>query len=107
MTDMTITREVLKRTHTDASAELIARGLSRERASQPGHLWAAVSVTCLGRMGGHNKMFNVQIDLQQLQDPQTLKPAKPFHWSGRAHNAYEARNRAWQSWMRASIALSE
>jgi len=104
MTD--ITRAILKARHDQARDALIAVGFSRQKASSRRELWNAASVTCSGRMCGPNKIYNVQIDLHRFEHPLTPRPAKPFHWSGRAHNTYEARTKAWGVWL-ASIALGE
>lgn len=51
--------------------------------------WEAASVTC-SKMAGR-KFYSVQIIWPGLDR---------FDWCDRAHNAYEARDRAWAAWMR-------
>ena len=101
-----ITLAILRARHDQASDGLIAQGFSRQKAASRRELWNAASVTCSGCMGGPNKIYNVEIDLHRFEHPLTPRPAKPFHWSGRAHNTYDARAKAWSVWL-ASIALRE
>lgn len=51
--------------------------------------WEAAGVTC-SKIAGR-KFFTVQIVWPGLDR---------FEWHDRAHNAYEARDKAWAAWMR-------
>lgn len=100
--DTYFTRETLKLTH-----EFVRIAIQRMRSAKTYEFrpvfrpypWEAASVTCSGKMGGVNKTYNVQIDLHETP--------KPYFWSGRAHNAYEARDRAWKAWLRSQEASAQ
>ena len=94
------TRRMLKKAHQDASYALRMAGVIANNTADRA-LWNAASVTGGRERGGRNKTFAVHIQPRTMQNKYTLSPMEDFHWSDRAYNAYEARAKAWNAFIRA------